>query len=137
MVDIGSGPYQTQATIGRDDIAFSGRPPARVSLADLMDMRLINYRLRLQLREGDAVISQLGYQTEDFFEQVWLAYASKSRDALFVEGEDFTTVMLFKSSGAPSHFDSMMSMTPPFTSLSSALVMAPCSSVFFSATATQ
>lgn len=86
VVDIGSGPYQTQATIGRDDIAFSGRPPARLSFADLMDMRLINYRLRLQLREGDAVISQLGYQTEDFFEQVWLAYARKSRDALFVEG---------------------------------------------------
>ncbi len=86
MADIGSGPHQAQATIGRDGISFSGRSSARIPFADLMDMRLINYRLRLQLREGEAVISQLGYQTEDFFEQVWLAYARKSRDALFVEG---------------------------------------------------
>lgn len=51
-----------------------------------MDMRLINYHLHLRLRDGEAHISQLGYQTEEFFEQVWLAYAAKSRDALFQDG---------------------------------------------------
>ena len=85
VADIGSGPYQTRATIGRDGIALAGQPPAAISFADLMDMRLINYRLRCELREGEAVISQLGYQTEDFFEQTWLAYARRSRDALLVE----------------------------------------------------
>lgn len=59
----------------------------RVSFADLMDMRLLNYRLCLTLRGGEAQITQLGYQTEDFFEQLWLAFAAKSRDALFVADE--------------------------------------------------
>lgn len=58
-----------------------------LSFADLMDMRLLNYRIRLFLRDGEAEISQLGYQTEDFFEQVWLAYAAKSRASLFVDGK--------------------------------------------------
>ena len=86
VADIGSGPHQTRATIGRDGIDLAGQPPTQISFADLMDMRLINYRLRFELREGEAVISQLGYQTEEFFEQAWLAYARKSRDALFAEG---------------------------------------------------
>ena len=101
------------------------------------------------LNVGDAVVARAFVQHDmdasPLFPRFEVPLTGRSRyatdaalaDALFVEDEDFTTVMLFKSSGAPSHFDSMMSMTPPFTSLSTALVMAPCSSVFFSATATQ
>ena len=35
----------------------------------------------------EAVLSKLGYQTEEFFEKLWQAYEAKSQEALFVAGD--------------------------------------------------
>lgn len=88
--------FDAHAEIGRDAIVISGAgsagpagPESRLELGyeDLMDMRLLNYRLLLDMRSEMVELSKLGYQTEDFFEKLWAAYARKSSDALFV-GED-------------------------------------------------
>ena len=57
-----------------------------VPYADLMDMRLLNYHLHLALRGSKIVVSRLGFQTEEFFDKLWEAYAEKSLESLFVEG---------------------------------------------------
>ena len=82
------GEFQAQATIEADAIALQGESGQRVSLpfADLLDMRLLNYRLRLDMRDSEVQISHLGYQTEEFFEKLWQAYCAKSRESLFVAG---------------------------------------------------
>ena len=83
--------FEAKATITADAIELSGagqKNRATIPFVDLMDMRLLNYRLRLSLREGEeAMISKLGYQTEEFFEKLWQAYAAKSLESLFVTGE--------------------------------------------------
>ena len=87
--------FEAKAAITEDGIELHGAGGANgangaqravVPFVDLMDMRLLNYRLHLALRDGEAVISKLGYQTEEFFEKLWQAYAAKSLKALFVEG---------------------------------------------------
>ena len=82
------GEFQAQATITADAIVLQEESGQRVSLpfADLMDMRLLNYRLRLDMRDFEAQISHLGYQTEEFFEKTWQAYCDKSRESLFIAG---------------------------------------------------
>ena len=57
-----------------------------VPFCDLMDMRLLNYRLHLTLRDSEMSITHLGFQTEEFFDKLWAAYAAKSVESLFVEG---------------------------------------------------
>ena len=83
--------FEAKAAITEDGVelhdAATGELQATIPFADLMDMRLLNYRLHLTLRDGEAQISKLGYQTEDFFEKTWQAYAAKSLESLFVEGE--------------------------------------------------
>ena len=54
--------------------------------ARIVDLRLLNYHLHVKLKDGEVVLSQLGYQTEEFFEKLWQAYAAKSLESLFVEG---------------------------------------------------
>lgn len=82
----GIAPFETKIEIV--DVGIEVRAGKRVlfiGFVDLMDMRLVNYRLRLTLRDGEAVISKLGYQTEEFFEKLWQAFSEKSLEALFVE----------------------------------------------------
>jgi hypothetical protein len=74
-----------QLAIGRDGIKAMQGGTFELSFADIMDMRLLNYRLNLVLRDRQAQISQLGYRTEDFFEELWAAYAAKSKASLFVD----------------------------------------------------
>ena len=79
--------FEAHAEIYRDGIELDGGAcHETIPFVDLMDMRLINYHLHLSLREGETVLSKMGYQTEDFFEKLWQAYAAKSLDSLFVEG---------------------------------------------------
>ena len=63
----------------------------RVDYADLRDMRLLDYHVVLDTAHGKVDLSALGFQTEDFFEKLWQAYAGRSREALFVEGEALYT----------------------------------------------
>lgn len=83
------GTFEASATITEDEIILRGVDGSRHALpfADLMDMRLVNYRLALAMRDYEAEISKLGYLTEDFFEKLWEAYSAKSERALFVEGD--------------------------------------------------
>ena len=81
------GAFEAKAAITPDGIELQGGAQhASIPFVDLMDMRLLNYHLHLTLRDGEAVLSQLGYQTEEFFEKLWQAYAAKSLESLFVEG---------------------------------------------------
>ena len=82
-------PIEAQATIADDAIVLVGDGLGRAVLpfVDLMDMRLLNYRLRLTMRDGTAVLSRFGYQTEEFFEKLWEAYCARSRESLFIEGD--------------------------------------------------
>ncbi len=84
--EIDGASFEAQAQITPEAIVLRGGRSATIPFVDLMDMRLLNYRLRLTLRHGEATISQLGYQTEDFFETLWKAYAARSRESLFVTG---------------------------------------------------
>lgn len=82
------GEFQAKATIATDAIVLrgDGGQHATLPFADLMDMRLLNYRLRLEMRDFEAQISHLGYHTEDFFEKLWQAYSKKSQESLFITG---------------------------------------------------
>ena len=84
-VTVDGASFDAQVAITRDGIRAVHGGAFELSFAEIMDMRLLNYRLRLDLREGQAQISQLGYRTEDFFEELWAAYATKSRVSLFVD----------------------------------------------------
>lgn len=64
---------------------FVDKRRVSVPFCDLMDMRLLNYRLHLSLRDSEMAISYLGFQTEEFFDKLWAAYAAKSVESLFVE----------------------------------------------------
>ena len=85
VASLPDGSFAAQAEIADDAIVLHG-PEGRRTLpfVDLMDMRLLNYHLHLAMRGYEAEISQLGYQTEDFFEKLWKAYEAKSREALFI-----------------------------------------------------
>lgn len=71
---------------GLDIRPASKGPAVFLDYADLYDYRLINYHLFLELEKETWELSQLGYQTEEFFEKLWLAYDARSREALFLEG---------------------------------------------------
>ena len=82
----GIGETQAQADIVPEGVELHiDKRRVFVPFMDLMDMRLINYRLHLILRDGEAIVSKLGYHTEEFFEKLWLDYAQSSLEALFVE----------------------------------------------------
>ena len=67
-------------------VAGMGEKAIVLSFADIADMRLLNYRVHVRLTKGEAVFSKLGYQTENFFEKLWLAFAGMSERSLFIEG---------------------------------------------------
>ena len=54
-----------------------------INFADLKDFRLLNYHLFLETSMGQMELSQLGHQTEAFFEKLWKAYMERSKEALF------------------------------------------------------
>ncbi len=74
--------------IGSEAVTIAGMGDGRMvlSFADIVDMRLLNYRVHVRLAKGEAVFSKLGYQTESFFEKLWLAFAGMSERSLFIEG---------------------------------------------------
>lgn len=85
VVTRGSASFDARVAISPDGLQTQGRGGVSIPFSDLMDMRLPNYRVLLRLREEEVQITQLGYQTEDFFEKLWQAYAAKSRASLFVD----------------------------------------------------
>ena len=89
VVSLPDGEFEAQAVIAEDAIILQGASGQRgiVPFVDIMDMRLLNYHLHLSLHDCETVISQLGYQTEEFFEKLWQAYAAKSRESLFISSD--------------------------------------------------
>ena len=83
------GNFEATAVITEDDIILQSADGTRRTLpfADILDMRLMNHRLALTMRDYKAEISKLGYLTEDFFEKLWEAYSVKSERALFIESD--------------------------------------------------
>ncbi len=73
--------------IGNESLDFSSaKGQHSLNYADLQDFRLMNYHLKLFTTSGELELSELGYDTESFFEKLWNAYAQRSWEALFVEG---------------------------------------------------
>ena len=78
--------------IGREEVQFrADNRTFTVNYADVKDLRLLNYHLFLETSSGKVEVSQLGLQTEDFFEKLWEAYNARCLDALFVEDEPLFT----------------------------------------------
>ena len=74
--------------IGREALQIkSDNKTLNVNYADLQDFRLLNYHLQLFTADGQIELSELGHQTEAFFQKLWEAYDARSREALFIEGE--------------------------------------------------
>ncbi len=74
-------------SIGNEAIEFTSAKGRRsLDYADLQDFRLINYHLKLISASGELEVSELGHDTEPFFESLWNAYKKRSWEALFVEG---------------------------------------------------
>lgn len=80
-----------QVEINADRLTVRGQENFDILYADICDLRLLHYRLKITLREGTAEFSFLGHQTEDFFEKLWQAYEKKSREALLLSGEALMT----------------------------------------------
>ena len=84
--------FEALAALGKEALELRGtgsdkrRAPLSVLYADVMDLRLLNYHLRVVLRDGEVELSAMGYQTEEFFEKLWVAYNERARASLFVEG---------------------------------------------------
>lgn len=100
VVTSGGESFEAKVVLGREDIQSAGGKHLQVPYADIFDMRLLNYRIMLTLRTGAVEVSQLGYQTEDFFERLWDALNARSRASLFVEGSP-----LMCSEGDYSYFE--------------------------------
>ena len=74
-------------TIGNESVEFTSNKGRRsLNYADLQDFRLINYHLKLMTASGEFELSELGYDTEPFFDKLWTAYKKRSYEALFIEG---------------------------------------------------
>ena len=80
-------PEHVTCDIGSEKLGISaGKMLWRINYADLKDIRLINYHLFLTTASGKLKLSELGRDTESFFENLWSAYMARSKEALFVEG---------------------------------------------------
>ena len=74
--------------IGREELQFrANNRTFTVNYANIKDLRLLKHHLFLETSNGKVEVSQLGLQTEDFFEKLWEAYNARCLDALFVEDE--------------------------------------------------
>ena len=70
---------QVTCSIGHDSLEFNN-DQGRIILdfADLIDFRLPGYRILLTTTSGEVVLSQLGHDTEAFFEKLWSSYMERS-----------------------------------------------------------
>lgn len=79
---------EVTCAIGSESLDFTTSRGRRIlNYADLFDFRLINYHLFLITASGELELSELGHNTESFFENLWNAYMERSKEALFVESE--------------------------------------------------
>lgn len=98
-----SGSYTCKLTVDRQsepatccigaeglDIAIA-RGRRYLDYADLLDFRLLSYHLFLTTTQGELELSELGHDTESFFENLWNAYMQRSKEALFAEGTPLYT----------------------------------------------
>ena len=83
--------FDAKAEIKDDRLEIRGKKHADVLYADICDIRLLNYRVMLFLKDRSIELSSLGYETENFFEQLWLAYEAKSREALLIDSKEIMT----------------------------------------------
>ncbi len=78
--------------ISSESLDFTTAHGRRIlNYADLQDFRLLHYHLFLSTLSGDVELSELGRDTESFFENLWNAYMERSKESLFVEGESLYT----------------------------------------------
>ena len=79
---------QVTCSIGHDSLEFNNDQGRTIlDFADLIDFRLPGYRILLTTTSGEVVLSELGHDTEAFFEKLWSAYMERSMESLFASGE--------------------------------------------------
>lgn len=84
---INGQPEPATCVIGRESLGImAGKLLWSLNYADLQDFRLLNYHLFLKTSAEELKLSELGHDTESFFENLWKAYMERSKEALFVEG---------------------------------------------------
>ncbi len=87
--------------IGKDKLDFQTENGAfLLDYANIRSFCLHNYHFFLDTADGKVELSQMGHDTEGFYEQLWLAYNRRSRESLFVE-----TVPLMEAEGEYSYTD--------------------------------
>ena len=87
VLTVDGQPEPAKCAIGRESLGITaGKMIWNINYADLKDFRLINYHLFLMTSSGEMKLSELGRDTESFFEKLWSAYMSRSMEALFAEG---------------------------------------------------
>lgn len=87
LAALGGSTYEASAVIGAESLELNlGTRTEQISFADILDWRLIRYHLFLETTDGTVELSQLGFKTEDFFNNLWLAYNQRSMASLFAEG---------------------------------------------------
>jgi hypothetical protein len=84
---VGNQSEMVKCVIGKESIEFTSAKIRRsLNYAELQDFRLINYHLKLITALEEYELSELGHNTEEFFENLWIAYMKRSQEALFMEG---------------------------------------------------
>ncbi len=76
--------------IGKEGLDIqTGKGAYLLDYANVHSFCLKAWHFFLDTSEGKFELSQMGHDTEGFYEELWLAYNSRSRESLFVEGEPF------------------------------------------------
>mgnify|MGYP007088119547 CR=1 FL=1 len=87
--------------IDKDKLDFQTENGAfLLDYANIRSFLLNNYHFFLDTPDGKVELSQMGHDTEGFYQQLWLAYNSRSRESLFVE-----TAPLLEAEGEYNYTD--------------------------------
>jgi hypothetical protein len=78
------------AHIGKEGLDFqTGKGAFPLDYANVRSFCLKAWHFFFDTPAGTLELSQMGHDTEGFYEELWLAYNSRSRESLFIETEPF------------------------------------------------
>lgn len=107
LLTVDGRPEPATCAIGREMLGITaGKSLRQINYCELQDFRLRGYHLFLITNSGEIQLSELGHDTESFFENLWNAYMQRSKEALFAEGTPLYTGegdYAFTEQGAAQH----------------------------------
>lgn len=76
--------------IGKEGLDFqTGKGAFPLDYSNVRSFCLKAWHFFLDTPAGTFQLSHMGHDTEGFYEELWMAYNSRSRESLFIEGEPF------------------------------------------------